>query len=80
MSIHIRKAPWTEKEVENLNKGQQSGLFHPYTCGSCGANLEATTGGWICSESTCAYTQNWAHTISTFSQKWAQVAAQGDKE
>lgn len=57
-------------EVVTLNKGQTSGLLHPFTCpnrgdgdhrnlnGDLGA-LFATTRGWICPF--CDYTQNWAH-------------------
>ena len=28
------KAPWTDEEVEALNRYQRSGRFHPFTCGS----------------------------------------------
>jgi len=29
------KAPWTEEHVRSLNGYQQSGSFHPFTCGAC---------------------------------------------
>lgn len=30
------KAPFTKEQVENLNKFQQEGRFHPFTCCSSG--------------------------------------------
>lgn len=54
------KAPWTKEQVENLNFYQQSGVWHPFTCGnSCGSDLVAAENGWMCPK--CAYTQDWAH-------------------
>lgn len=65
-------APFTDQEVENLNKYQQSGLFHPFTCGGSDWGIEecerangtgeglltATSGGWVCP---CGkYKQDWA--------------------
>ena len=58
------KAPWSEKQVEYLNKWQRSGEMHPFTCpgkkGGCKDRvLIATEYGWVCS---CGeYTQDWAH-------------------
>lgn len=51
--------PWTVEQVQNLNEYQQSGMFHPYTCGTdtCRADLIAEESGWRCPE--CGYTQNW---------------------
>jgi hypothetical protein len=60
------KAPWTKEQIEKLNKWQQSGMVHPYTCGGkkdgkdCREVLAATENGWIC-PANCGYTQNWAH-------------------
>ena len=58
---------WTEKQVSNLNNFQNSGAFHPFTCGGkdkegkdCRSVLLATKDGWICPDG-CGYTQNWAH-------------------
>lgn len=54
-------APWSDSQVELMNKLQQSGKVHPYTCGSakCRSILVAKNEGWICP--TCGYCQNWAH-------------------
>ena len=55
------EAPWTDEQVEQLNRFQRDSEFHPYTC--CGDGLEqfcerkqkvspgiliATNEGWIC--------------------------------
>ena len=54
-------APWTDEQVVALNRFQQSGQFHPFTCGndSGHAVLVATAQGWKCTD--CGYTQTWAH-------------------
>lgn len=57
-------APFTDEQVEGLNKYQHSGAFHEFNCG--GKNhpkdsdkiLIATNEGWICPN--CNYTQKWA--------------------
>lgn len=62
----IVTAPWTAEQVDSLNDYQQSGAFHPFTCGNdqCRAAnrspLTATPHGWV---HPCGYTQNWAHTF-----------------
>lgn len=58
------KAPWTDEQVATLNYYQESGVFHPYTCGGekCRADLVATVNGWTCPQ--CDYTQDWAYPIS----------------
>ncbi len=54
------KIPFTIEQIEKLNLHQQSGEFHPYTCGNNSEHiLVATENGWICPE--CDYTQDWAH-------------------
>lgn len=57
-------APWTPEQVEQLNKWQQAGFVHPFTCPNdhlCDDDiLIATIGGWLC-PSKCGYYQNWAH-------------------
>lgn len=68
MSSQIIKAPWTQKQVRNANKNQQSRIFHPYTCGSGrrtdAAHLDgegvliAFSDGWHCPY--CDYKQDWA--------------------
>jgi hypothetical protein len=73
-----KHAPFTEWQVENLNKFQELGKFHPFTCNGkaveCEKNLNprdyskdgvliATKDGWVCP---CGkYTQNWAHKFMT---------------
>lgn len=63
------KAPWTQEQVDALNRFQESGQFHPFTCGSgnrCDdkhldgeGRLVATVDGWVCPY--CDYKQDWAH-------------------
>lgn len=60
--------PWTPGQVEALNAYQQSGRFHPFTCGNKkykdGIHLDgegilvATSEGWVCPF--CEYKQGWA--------------------
>jgi hypothetical protein len=62
-------APWTQEEVDALNRYQQERWMHPFTCGSGRRTdkdhldgegiLLATLDGWICPF--CDYRQNWAH-------------------
>ena len=49
---------WTEEQVKNLKKRQETFTLHPYTC-DCGENLIPTEEGWVCDK--CSYTQYWAH-------------------
>ncbi len=66
---------WTDEEVERLNKRQQDGSKHPYTCPGYHSDfqsllyggtvfdtsriLTATNYGWVCD--ICNYRQLWAH-------------------
>lgn len=60
---------FTPEEVDSLNAYQQSGAFHPFTCGGeCSDKrafgeeasvLIATEEGWKCYQ--CDYVQNWSH-------------------
>lgn len=68
-------APWTPEQVVALNKWQDSGKVHPFTCGGermddahrayqaqVGGDfgqLVAAADGWFCP--VCGYRQNWAH-------------------
>lgn len=56
------EAPWTDDQVENLNRFQHDGRMHEFTC-ECRNKLTATNDGWVCSE--CDYTQNWAAPMMT---------------
>ena len=63
-------APWTDEQVAALNTYQVSGVFHPFTCGKRDEPghehpvddglLVATNDGWVCSNPSCDYTQEWA--------------------
>jgi hypothetical protein len=55
------KAPWTQEQVNQLNRFQQLGFVHEFTCPNSHADrtLHATPNGWICPG--CDYTQDWAH-------------------
>jgi len=62
------KAPFTPEQVVALNRFQQCGRFHPFTCGGNrkdAAHLDgegvlvATPEGWRCPY--CDYKQDWAH-------------------
>lgn len=62
MTIYV---PFTEEQVEQLNRYQRSGVMHPFTCGTRDEHpgnpgvLIATTAGWRCPA--CDYHQGWAH-------------------
>lgn len=56
------EAPWTDVQVENLNRWQQSGHVRPFTCPNHHDDsrvLIAKPDGWHCPG--CEYTQTWAH-------------------
>jgi hypothetical protein len=58
------RAPWTPRQVLALNRFQQAGEFHPFTCGNphpVAQVLRAFTDGWYCPDIRCGYRQNWAH-------------------
>jgi hypothetical protein len=55
-------APWTQDEITALNRWQNLGYVHPFTCPTnhlAARILEARKDGWHCPS--CDYTQNWAH-------------------
>lgn len=57
--------PWSDAQVEALNRFQSLRLFHPFTCPHHSGlrdkdrALVATRQGWRCRH--CTYTQAWAH-------------------
>lgn len=57
MKGEILKAPWTTKQIEQLEKRQERDDMHPYTC-VCGHSLEPYPDGWHC-EFGCGYHQDW---------------------
>lgn len=79
-------APWTGEQVAALNRYQEGGWFHPFTCARCRDAderwpspdehlLVATNDGWACP--TCDYTQGWAWRMMTEPPPagWPSVAA-----
>ena len=62
---------FTPEEVHSLNDYQNSGVMHPFTCGSGHRTehpdgegiLVATTKGWVCPY--CDFRQDWAHVWMT---------------
>jgi hypothetical protein len=75
-------APFTIKQITNLNAYQRSGFGHPFTCGTDDCHdidgersiLIATGPGWICPK--CDYKQDWAHTWMA-NDSWANAAGKG---
>lgn len=68
MALKRIEAPWTDDQVEALNRFQMADHFHPFTCpynhGSKAERiLHATPDGWVCPHVRCEYTQKWAHTF-----------------
>jgi hypothetical protein len=58
------RAPWTPRQVLALNRFQQDGRYHPFTCGNphpVAQVLWALADGWYCPDIRCGYRQNWAH-------------------
>ena len=56
------EAPWTDEQVENLNRWQACEHVHEFTCPNnhdASRVLVAANDGWHCPG--CAYTQTWAH-------------------
>jgi hypothetical protein len=64
-------APWTDDQVDNLNRHQRAGLVHPFTCGRREHHrdhpgvLVAERDGWHCPAPGCGYRQTWAHPFMT---------------
>lgn len=67
-------APWTDEQVEALNRFQASGVMHGFTCGGSvhdnqplGTSrplLLARRDGWVCVGGVdCDYRQSWAHSF-----------------
>lgn len=56
--------PWSPEQVKALNRFQEAGFVHPFTCPNNHGSqdervLKATPNGWVCLR--CGYTQDWAH-------------------
>lgn len=67
-------APFTPDQVASLNGFQESGVFHPFTCGGehCRNDLVAKEDGWHCPASSCEYEQDWAH---DFMANWSWLSS-----
>ncbi|MER6350603.1 hypothetical protein ABT186_01805 [Streptomyces sp. NPDC001634] len=67
-------APWTPEQVSALNRFQQRGGMHPFTCGkdhhSVRVVLMAHRDGWHCSDPECGYRQDWAHAFMADPDAW----------
>jgi hypothetical protein len=67
----VANVPWTDEEVERLNRRQGIAVLHPYTCAADGTHdsvkhsdrriLVAHPDGWWCPFDGCLYHQTWAH-------------------
>jgi len=62
----ISKAPWTINQIVALNRWQECGYVHPFTCprhdnSESEVRLVATEKGWRCSKFDCHYEQDWCH-------------------
>jgi len=58
-------APWDDEQIRSLNTYQQSGVWHPFTCGTGHHEdgevlLVASPSGWMCERDDCDYEQYWA--------------------
>lgn len=61
MTLHRLETPWQPDQVMALNRFQNSGVVHPFTCPQHSDEpLVATTKGWVCMVEGCSYMQNWA--------------------
>ena len=61
---HFVFAPFSESQIECLDKRQERLDMHPYTCVMCREPLTAYRDGWSC-DYCHQYTQNWAHRADT---------------
>lgn len=76
--VETNEAPWSEEQVDNLNRFQRAGHMHPFTCPTNhkgDRTLVATRNGWICCH--CDYTQKWAHGFMLNFDQAAQEKAFG---
>ncbi|MFD7705630.1 hypothetical protein [Streptomyces sp. NPDC059786] len=73
------RAPWTSEQVDALNRFQQEGGGHPFTCGKPGhqvyPRLTATHAGWVCPDPDCDFTQDWALALMTDPAAWPRPFA-----
>lgn len=61
MKIFMVNAPWTDEQVETLQKWQEDDTKHPYTC-VCGESLTPYNSGLCCEY--CGHTQDWCWNFS----------------
>jgi hypothetical protein len=57
-------APFTADQIAVLERWQDCGVVHPYTCGGdhdTEHKLIPLTCGWVCPDPSCVYSQTWAH-------------------
>lgn len=56
----ITTAPWTDGQIQNLDKRQEADWLHPYTCPRCCESLTPYQDGWHC-DYCHQYKQDWAY-------------------
>ncbi len=64
--LGIIRAPFTDRQVVELNRYQVADIMHPMTCPNEGHQetvLLATNVGWHCPVRDCTYRQDWAHSF-----------------
>ena len=71
--IKLIHAPFTTEEAQNINRFNNSGAMHPFTCArehlTQGLSLVAVAGqGWVCPSARCDYTQDWAYGFMALSE------------
>lgn len=67
---------WTEEQVNELNKQQKSGKFHPYTCDRKAKECEVDMGpietrDWSKDGILIATTEGWVCPCGKYKQNWA---------
>ena len=59
--MKVAYAPWTDEQVDALDKWQGDETQHPYTC-VCGESLTPHNDGWQCDY--CGHKQNFCYEFS----------------
>ncbi len=65
----MSKAPFTADQIEAFNRFQQSGQFHPMTCGNRHLHTAPDDEGVLVADEnglhcpTCNYRQDWCHSF-----------------
>lgn len=78
-------APWTSEQVDVLNRFQQEGGAHPFTCAELHTEgrspvLEASHSGWYCPSPDCDFTQDWAFASMANPDAWPKPLAANERQ